>query len=76
MKQLFFARDNVCTLNTSSRSNSYVSGSDNANASKLKQRRLRKAQKLSVVCSECSAEYHIACLVQSYKDYVRGNTKS
>ena len=46
-----------------------------ASSSKLKQRRERKALKQSVICSECSAEYHIACLVKAYKDFARGQAK-
>ena len=42
----------------------------------MKQRRERKAKKLSVICNICSAEYHISCLIQAYKDFRLGQTKS
>ena len=60
MTQLFFARDQTCSLDTS----------------KLKQRRNKKEYKQSVVCVSCSAEYHLDCLIQAYKNFQRGQTKS
>ena len=91
LTQLFFARDLSCVqADAQALKNLVQAGSEGgassmgcgqsmslgaAQSSKLKQRRERKALKQSVICSECSAEYHIACLISAYKNFARGQAK-
>lgn len=78
--QLFFARDLICLKGVRSPKASPLAAknleSPRSDTSLLKQRRQRKANKNSVVCASCSAEYHIDCLVQAYKDFCLNKTKS
>lgn len=75
LKLLFSAREQRCQL-TAKKVVPRSSMNQQEDTSRLKQRRKKKAQQQSVICVSCNAEYHINCLIQAFKDFKRGQTKS
>lgn len=47
-----------------------------SDTSRLKARRSKGKQVESVTCASCSSEYHISCLINAYKEYRMGCSKS